>query len=266
MSSCCPTPKIILGGFSLITLPSECPPPLPHSILMPSSLCLLGPSSLDALLPWASFFKHSLLVISSLSIFASCALLPCSATSSLRILLSGALFPLPRCAFLPTLFLRALLPSPTPSISPYSIIVLSSLVIPSVCRLPSSSVCPSPSPMCPRYLSHSLLMPHPFPYSLLAPSLLTSRDNCPHPPLMIIRLMAHLPRAGHVETDIAFDRGNELLAHRERFVRHVKHVMARQASLREQLEGELRGAQAMTASHVEAIAKLKRQVQPLREP
>ena len=36
------------------------------------------------------------------------------------------------------------------------------------------------------------------------------------------RLMAHLPRAGHVETDIAHDRHTELLAHRERFVRHVK--------------------------------------------
>ena len=32
--------------------------------------------------------------------------------------------------------------------------------------------------------------------------------------------MAHLPRAGHVETDIVYDRQAELLAHRERFA-HV---------------------------------------------
>ena len=68
------------------------------------------------------------------------------------------------------------------------------------------------------------------------------------------RLMAHRPRAGHVETDMAAQRDMELLAHRERFVRHVKTLTARRLALAQSLEEQVAECAREEEKH---IVKLK---------
>lgn len=74
------------------------------------------------------------------------------------------------------------------------------------------------------------------------------------------RLMAHLPRAGHVETDIAHDRHTELLVHRERFVRHVKSVASKRTTLAGQLEAELWQADTALKQHLEKVGRFCREL------
>ena len=68
------------------------------------------------------------------------------------------------------------------------------------------------------------------------------------------RLMAHRPRAGHVETDMAAQRDMELLAHRERFVRHVKTLNGRREMNAQALEDQVAECSREEEKH---LAKLK---------
>ena len=72
------------------------------------------------------------------------------------------------------------------------------------------------------------------------------------------RLMAHRPRAGHVETDMAATRDMELLQHRERFVRHVKTLNSRRRALGEALENQLEECTAAEQAHTEKLNAIQR--------
>ena len=72
------------------------------------------------------------------------------------------------------------------------------------------------------------------------------------------RLMAHRPRAGHVETDMAAQRDMELLAHRERFVRHVKTLTARRLALAQSLEEQVAECAREEEKHIVKLKAIQR--------
>ena len=72
------------------------------------------------------------------------------------------------------------------------------------------------------------------------------------------RLMSHQPRAGAVETDMAAERDQELLAHRERFVRHVKSVTSRRGMLSAALETKLETVIKAEKQHKDKLGALLR--------
>eukprot|EP00900_Chrysochromulina_parva_P001466 jgi/Chrpa1/1131/Chrysochromulina_OHIO_Genome00014633-RA len=72
------------------------------------------------------------------------------------------------------------------------------------------------------------------------------------------RLMSHQPRAGAVETDMAAERDQELLAHRERFVRHVKSVTSRRGMLSAALETKLETVIKAEKQHKDKLGALQR--------
>ena len=65
------------------------------------------------------------------------------------------------------------------------------------------------------------------------------------------RLMAHQPRLGRVETDIFAARNDELLAHRERFMRHAKALRARRAAAWRAIDSGLASWSGLEAAHLE---------------
>ena len=70
--------------------------------------------------------------------------------------------------------------------------------------------------------------------------------------------MAHRPRAGHVETDMAAQRDMELLAHRERFVRHVKTLNARRQALGVALTEQISECSREEEKHMVKLATIQR--------
>lgn len=70
------------------------------------------------------------------------------------------------------------------------------------------------------------------------------------------RLMAHQPRPGRVSTEMMAERDGELLAHRERFVRHVKAMRTRRAQVGRAGEAAMVAWRAAEAEHLAAIDKL----------
>ena len=72
------------------------------------------------------------------------------------------------------------------------------------------------------------------------------------------RLLAHRPRAGQIELDMYQERDFELMAHRERFVRHQKALRQRRAALAAALEVELAAAEKAEADHLAKMEGLRR--------
>mmetsp|Transcript_4312 Transcript_4312/g.13900 ORF Transcript_4312/g.13900 Transcript_4312/m.13900 type:complete len:1246 (-) Transcript_4312:278-4015(-) len=71
------------------------------------------------------------------------------------------------------------------------------------------------------------------------------------------RLMAHRPRPGQVETGTLADRDEELLAHRERFMRHVKAVRTRRATVQHATEAALDAWRKSETEHLGQLEKLR---------
>ncbi|EOD25372.1 hypothetical protein EMIHUDRAFT_237803 [Emiliania huxleyi CCMP1516] len=71
------------------------------------------------------------------------------------------------------------------------------------------------------------------------------------------RLMAHQPRLGRVETDIFAARNDELLAHRERFMRHAKALRARRAAAWRAIDSGLASWSGLEAAHLERMRALR---------